>query len=80
MFASVARCTNISTARSGLESGSMGISNKRYEDFDFQQTGCTLQTNRTIKTEDRGSFMLVATILCLKEPRGSCVHFYVESP
>ena len=54
MFASVARCANVSTA-----SGSTGISNITAAAFDFQQTGYTLQTNRTINTEDRGNFMLL---------------------
>ena len=61
----------------GWESGSTGISNIRSAAFDYQQIGYTLQSNRTINTQERGSFMLVATILCLKERRGSYVHFYV---
>ena len=67
------KCTNLSTARSGQESGCTDISNIRSAFFDFQQTGYTLQINRTINTQDRGSFMLVGTILCFEE-----VHFYVE--
>ena len=44
--------------------------------FDFQQTNSTLQRNRTINTQDMGSFMLVAPI---SEAR-SYMHFYVERP
>ena len=60
----------------------LGIGNIRSAAFDFQQTGYTLHTNRIINTDDRGSFMLVATILCLKDWRGSYyyVHFYVQPP
>ena len=80
MFASMARCTNISITQSGQESGCTDISNIRSAVFDVKQTGYTLQTNKTINTKDRGSFMLVTTILCLKEWRGLYVHFYVELP
>ena len=58
MFASVARCTIVSTAQSHQESGNTDISNIRSAGFDFQQTVYTLQTN----TQDRGSFMLIATL------------------
>ena len=64
---SVARCPDVSTAQSGQESSGTDMSKIRSAAFDFQQTGYTLQT-----------FMFVATILCLKEWRGSYVHFYVE--
>ena len=80
MLASVARCTNVSTTQSHQESGNTDVSNIKSAAFDFEQTGYTLQTNRTINTQDRGSVMLVATLLCLKERRGSYVHFYVEPP
>ena len=66
MFASVARCTIVSTAQILQESCNTDISNIRSVGFDFQQTVYTLQTN----TQDRGRFMLVATLLCLKERRG----------
>ena len=59
------------TAQSGRESGSAGISNIRSAAFDFQQIGYTLQTKITINTQDRGSFMLVAITLCLKERSNS---------
>ena len=80
MFASVTRCMIVSTTRRGSESSSTGISNIRSAAFDFQQTNYTLQSNRTINTQDRGSFMLVAKILCLKEQQGLYVHFYVQPP
>ena len=60
MFASVGRCTNVSTTQSCCERGGTDISNMRSAAFDFQQTDYTFQTNRTIDTLDRGSFMLVA--------------------
>ena len=66
MFASVARCTIVFTAQTLQESGNTDISNIRSAGFDFQQTVYTLQTN----TQDRGRFMLVATLLCLKERLG----------
>ena len=78
MFAYVARCTDVSTTQSYLESGSTDISNIRSAPFDFQQTGYRLQTNKTISTQDRGIFMLVATILRLKEWQGSYAHFLLN--
>ena len=72
MFVFVARSMNVSTAQSSQESGSTDLSNIRSEAFDFQQTGYTLQTNSTINTQDRGSFMLVR--------QGLYVCFYVEPP
>ena len=48
------------------ESGNTDISNITSAGFNFQQTVYTLQTH----TQDRGSFMLVATLLCLNELRG----------
>ena len=66
MFASVARCRIVPTAQSLKESGNTDISNIRSAGFDFQQTVYTLQTS----TQDRGRFMLVATLSCLKERLG----------
>ena len=66
MFASVARCRIVSTAQSLQQSGTTDISNIRSAGFDFQQTVYTLQTN----TQDRGKFMLVGTLSCLKERLG----------
>ena len=70
----------VSTTQSHQESGSTDISNIISAAFDFQQIGYPLQTNRTINTQDRSSFMLVATLLCLKERRGLHAHFYVKPP
>ena len=67
MFASVARCTNVSITQSGSKSGSTGISNTRSSAFDFQQTGYTLQSNRTTNKWDIGTFMLTQHSLTLKE-------------
>ena len=51
MFTSVTRGTNVSTAQSRQESSSTNIGNIRSAAFDFQQTGCTLETKGTIKVE-----------------------------
>ena len=74
LFASVARCTNVSTA----QSGQTNMSNIRSIAFDFQQTGFTLQTSRTIIT-DRGSFMLVDTTLFEGTAKVMCALLYLAT-
>ena len=68
---------NVSMAQSGRENSNTNISNIGSAAFDLKQTSHTLQTNRTINTQDRGRLM---SILCLNQRQGSYVHFYVELP
>ena len=64
MFASVARCMNVSTAQGNEESSSVDV---RFAANGFLKVDSTLETSRTNNKRDIGTFMLNRHNLTLNE-------------